>query len=495
MEMKHVVFLFSFIWAVVTFLPGKAQQVVIYRPSSAEILNPERGFYYPILTNAANYVPLKASDLQNYRDSYEPFKGAPFKVQSSLILRIFVLDGFQNMPLTAELLQQIDNDFNAVRQAGMKCIIRFAYNFSPSAGYKPPYKDAPLNMAQQHLQQLAPVFQKNKDVIAIAQMGLIGLWGEGYYTDYYGTPGGTSQQNLKDRAGLLDAYLKALPAPLIVQVRYPTMKQDYLLLMKKPQMKSRIGFHNDAFLSSNDDMGTFKSYDISVNAKASNTKEVLMSYTSNEAGNTAMGGESALANPPYDNCSVKGGQTETQLAQFHYSYMNGTYNPKVLSGWAPCIDDIKRKLGYRFVLEKGTFPSSAQRNAVFHVTINLANEGYAAPFNGKKVELVFSNESGNTQYIALLKDNVKGWTPGKQTIDVNVLVPATVNEGNYKVYLRLADMNASLHNRPEYAIQCANEGTWTPQLAANDLQVTIKISGSNSKAVNSKSVKKLATMR
>lgn len=67
-----------------------------------------------------------------------------------------------------------------------------------------------------HIAQLAPVLKKNADVIATVQEGFIGLWGEGYYSDYFSTPNPDepgamliTEQNWTDRATVLKALLAA----------------------------------------------------------------------------------------------------------------------------------------------------------------------------------------------------------------------------------------------------------------------------------------------
>ncbi|MDR6566560.1 DUF4832 domain-containing protein [Chitinophaga ginsengisegetis] len=496
MKVKAIVILILFCNFLLRVEESFAQKRTEYRPSNEDILNPERGFYYPFLTYASKYTPLASNELKKYRSGYVPFKGAPFNISSSLILRIFVLDGFQKKALTDDLLGKIDADFAEVRKSGQKCIIRFAYNFVPNAKYAPPFNDAPLNIVQQHLAQLAPIFKKNKDVIAIAQLGFIGVWGEGYYTDYYGTPGGTTNQNLKDRVGVLDAYLKALPSPLIVQLRYPTMKQDYFFFTKKASMSSRIGFHNDAFLSSADDMGTYRSYDISQKAKSANTKDVLIGYVQKEAGNTAMGGESAVPNHPYDDCRANGGEAEKQLSAFHFSYINANYNPQVLTRWNPCIEDIKRKLGYRLVMKDSFSPNGpVSLTDTFSVIINFSNEGYAAPFNSKKVSLIMKNDNTGKTYQAPLNVNVKSWTPGQHQLRASVFLPASIALGSYNLLLKVADPSEALKDRDEYAIRFANEGVWMPELAANDLKFKVQVSKSSRAPVNIKRVKGVTQMK
>ncbi len=100
------------------------------------------------------------------------------------------------------------------------------------------------------------------------QLGFIGIYGENYYTDYFGDASASGQgklldQNWTDRTDVLRALLKALPADRMVQVRTPQLKEKYVYgtsaNVNSPALtsaeafsgtdKARIGFHNDCFLS------------------------------------------------------------------------------------------------------------------------------------------------------------------------------------------------------------------------------------------------------
>jgi len=70
-----------------------------------------------------------------------------------------------------DILQKMDADFAAAREAGVKLIVRFCY----TEDMKEP--DAPKNIVLAHIEQLKPVIQKNADVIYALQAGFIGTWG------------------------------------------------------------------------------------------------------------------------------------------------------------------------------------------------------------------------------------------------------------------------------------------------------------------------------
>lgn len=79
----------------------------------------------------------------------------------------------------------------------------------------------------------------------------------------------------------------------------------------------------------------------------------------------------------------------------HYSYLNAHYNNAVNNDWQDggCMDAIKRNLGYRLVLKEATLPDQASRGAESLISLNLVNNGYAAPFNARPLRLILRNRA------------------------------------------------------------------------------------------------------
>ncbi|MFC7518373.1 DUF4832 domain-containing protein, partial [Herbaspirillum sp. GCM10030257] len=69
-----------------------------------------------------------------------------------------------------------------------------------------------------------------------------------------------------------------------------------------------------------------------------------------------------------------------------------------------------------------------------------------------------------------LNADPRKWLPGQSvTVSQTVTLPAGISSGNYEVLLHLADPMASLHDRPEYAIQLANNNVWEANTGFNRL--------------------------
>ncbi|MEV6495073.1 DUF4832 domain-containing protein, partial [Actinoplanes sp. NPDC051633] len=302
--------------------------------------------------------------------------------------------------------------------------------------------------------QLAPVLRRNTDVIAVMQAGMIGQWGEWYYTANFGDEGVISEQDWANRKAVTDKQLAVLPASRSIQLRTPKFKRT----MYGTGRVERIGHHNDCFLASPDDYGTYEN------------PAVEYPYLAQETTYVPMGGETCNPNPPRSECPT----ATSEMAMFHWSYLNEDWHPGVIDSWAAggCLDDVVNRLGYRFTLVSGAYPATANRRAKLPVTITIRNDGWAAPFNARAVNLVLRGQNG-THRIALNADP-RTWAAGATTtLRQTITLPKQIAAGRYQLLLELPD--PLLRNRPEYSIRTANEGLWDAATGLNDLRAEVTV--------------------
>ena len=446
-----------FLLIVLIFSGTIGAQQVIYSPSDEIIINPERGFYaHKQSTNAATL--LDKDNLISLREN----EGI------SLILMIYYLKDFIDSPISSVALSNIETNFNTMREAGVKCVLRFAYTWNQNS---PPF-DPPVAMAETHISQLTPVLRSGSDVIAVVQAGFIGVWGEWYYTTNFGFP----NPDFDKRNKVVDGLLTALPDRKMIQLRTPVLKYGICAIDHNDVVTaetafsgtktSRIGHHNDCFLANETDYGTY--VDIETD-KAFLEAETLF---------LPMGGETC--NPSsYSECA----NSLEQMQRFHWSYLNSDYHLTVLNEWVVngCMPDIKKKLGYRFVLDEGQFTDEAKPGGCFSVDIKLTNQGWAAPFNLRDVEIILKKIDGDEKYWIRLPENPQFWLPEEQdTISHIIKLPETISEGSYQIFMNLPDPEPDLFDRPEYSIQLANQNTWDPETGYNDLLSTLEVTSSAS---------------
>ncbi|MFI5694481.1 DUF4832 domain-containing protein [Kribbella sp. NPDC051586] len=429
---------------------GSAGGAVTYTPSTDNFANPERGFYHH--TGDCDKADFSQSTLESYRTG----QGI------SLVMCVFYLAEYKNGPIAQAALDQLQQQINTVRAAGLKMVLRFAYTTSTAGD------DTTKDRILAHLDQLAPYLNAGKDVIAVVQAGLIGAWGEWYYTQNFGNAGTVTSTDWANRKAVTDKLLSVVPSTRMIQLRTPKFKRTmYSTTAVQPgaayngSALSRIGHHNDCFLASADDFGTYEN------------PSVEYPYLQADTTYVPMGGETCGSNPPRSSCPTATGE----LAQFHWSFINTDYEPTVLNSWSSggCLAGISKNLGYRFRLESGTYPATGSAGGSLPVSFTVHNDGYATPFNPRNLSLVLRNTSTGSTYKLAMSSDPRRWTAGTSTtVSQTLTLPTNLPAGSYTLLLNLPD--PLLSTRPEYSIHLANQGTWDAGTGMNSLLHTLTVS-------------------
>ena len=365
------------------------------------------------------------------------------------------LDDYRSAPLSQTFLDTLGARLAAVRAAGLKVLLRFSYDFSAGG------QDATKAQVLQHLGQLKPLFAANEDVIVAMDAGFIGAWGE-----WHSSQNGLDQP--EPRKEILKAILDALPKSRRVMLRYPAYARA--IFGDEPvgeaeaftgSDKARVGHHNDCFLGSEDDGGTYWPSPI----------EPLKQYTESWTRHTVMSGETCRPSPPRSD----GATALDELARFHWSMLQEAFHPDVIQAWKDqgVWDEIQRRLGYRFALVAASWPASVAKGGTFTLSVALRNAGFASMFNERKVHAVLSD--GKSRHVVAL-DGVdpRRWWGGEQTA-FTAAVTAPADAGTYRLSLWLPDAAPALRDRPEYAVRFANEGVWDAPSGENVLTAVFKV--------------------
>jgi hypothetical protein len=445
-----------------------ATQTVTYAASDENFPNPERGFY-------DQDAPLWLKTERNPQ-SVETLR-ALREDGISLVRWYLLIDEFRGKPISQNALNFIDRQFDVAREAGVKVIPRFAYNFPMGGEY--PYKDpdAPLSRVLAHLDQLKPVLRANADVIAFMEIGFVGAWGEWHSS----TNKLVSEKNGVNNASrqIVARLLAVLPKNRMIAMRYAPYKQQ--LYGANPissanafsgKAKARMGAHNDCFLASDTDWGTYPS--------DPDARAALRQYLNQDNRYVPQGGETCNNGAdaqPYVGCD----NALIDLALIRFSALNRDYHPDVLQGWKDggCYDEIARRLGYRLRLIDAELPTEAVPGGAFAATITLVNEGFASPYNPRRFEILLRAQSDGAIYRVVLanKPDPRRWLPDDGEIALNLAgtLPASIPAGGYDLLLNLSDPKPALRGRPEYSIRLANAEVWEAETGYNRLMATLNV--------------------
>jgi Domain of unknown function (DUF4832)/Domain of unknown function (DUF4874) len=442
-----------------------------YEPSVEDFPNPERGFYQQeaIMWLGTERSPLQPSALRQLR------------LEGVSSLRLYILiDEFRDAALSADALTYIRAEFGKARDAGLKLIPRFAYNFPQGGSYPYQDPDAPLNRVLEHIAQLQPVLRDNADIISFMEVGFVGAWGEWHSsTNKLVNP----DTGINDASkAIVNRLLEALPNTRTIALRYPPHKQQ--LFGDKPlevteahtgTNRARTGAHDDCFLASATNWGTFPE-----NPAA---REAMKTYLELDNRFLPQGGETCNVGAdaqPFIGCD----NALKDLQRTRYTTLNRGYHLEVYARWQRegCLETVKRRLGYRFELLESNMPDALKPGAAFALKLQVKNDGFAAPFNPRGVAVVLRAQTGGKTHRLTITDGAalpdnraldpRFWASGTTTnLETTLQLPAGLEPGRYDVLLHLFDPEPALTNRPEYAIRLANQGVWEAQTGMNKLRV------------------------
>lgn len=443
---------------------------VSYEGTDEIFPNPERGFYRFAPGTPAS-PPLDADTLLGYRQQAQ-----------TLVFRPYLIRDFRESDISAEFLDKMRQDFETLRKTGMKTLFKFRY--STAIGQP----DAPLERVLAHLDQLEPLFREYGDVIAVAQGGFIGAWGEWHAS----TNDLTTTENMRI---ISQKLLDVLPEDRHIQIRYPAAKMQIFESMDpigeqealNGSYKSRTGHHNDCFLASPTDVGTYwvgqfrdPFFD---NARDTISIGWQKHYLNLDTRYVPMGGETC--NPRPDAGDRYHCETALlELDQMNYSFLNYNYSRRILDTWVEqgCMPEVERRLGYRFAIRTGSFSRKVAPGGTFYFDLEMKNEGFAAPYNPRTVQVVLRSTDGATRTVtADLPVDPRTWQSGESIrLQYELGIPGDLPAGEYDLLLNLPDPTDVLRDKPAFSIRLANTGTWEDSTGFNRLNHRLLVGpGSN----------------
>lgn len=422
---------------------------IVYQTTNAEINNPERGFFH-------------------FRDLTSTFGYNTVRTQGhSLIYGRILANDYRNSPFSQSFLDQIQAGFDAARANGIKVKPRVAYNDDGGA-------DAPKSVILNHIQQLKPLWEANKDVIYHMDAGFIGGWGE-----WHSSTNGLD--NNADRTEILNAILAALPADRMVGIRTPHFKREIFNGSPTDATNSitaanafdgsnlsRVGHLNDCFLASSSDFGTY------IYQSSGWSRQDELEYIGSESLYAPHGGETC-----HESSLSTGANAILEMETLHTDYLNIDYHPDVIQSWVDdgSFDEISRRLGYRYELKSAKLPDAVRPSSLLEIEFNIDNVGFGELFNPRNVEITLKNNATGEIHAAELEEDPRFWSGGSSNqVHTHLGIPADLPEGSYSVGIRMADIEDTLSDDVRYSIQFANAGIWDATDGINILKSDLEIS-------------------
>ena len=125
-----------------------------------------------------------------------------------------------------------------------------------------------------------------------------------------------------------------------------------------------------------------------------------------------------------------------QALKWHVSSFNAKSSP-VPDEWRHLVDEWLKKMGYRFVLRKFTFPAEVKPSGSLRFTSWWENKGVAPCYK----DFLLALRLRKTDRVELLPTDadIRTWLPGDIVYDDQVFLPLGISEGVYDLELALLD--------------------------------------------------------
>ena len=439
------------------------EQQISSEETTANIINQDRGFYstLPVYNTGQATEYDESCAYTSYIES--------IKNKNAVSLVYLCIDLDAEGVITAQDIFNIEYILQIIRKNELKAIVRALYD-NGNSDDKQNLEPESVDVIYGHIRKLCEAFNKEKTAIAVVQFGLFGPWGEMH----------TSKFLPYDQNYVLDTsylklvaaeYLKNLDKDLQLSVRRPSYYRA-IFNTKLPitadsilsgEDYSRVGMHNDGYLGTKTDYGTYEENEI----------DFELAFQNEHNRYTIFGGEAVCSDTFRENADGDYAIDYMQLT--HASYLNNEWNTALHDKWknddckgntdadyANAYDYIAAHLGYRYVLKKSYLSENAVNGGDIEINLEIENTGFSNIVKNHDVEIVFSN--GSESHISDTELDPRFWNSGEKTeLDFKVNVPEKCTEGEWQLYLKIPDRSGI----DECAVEFANKDGYSTELCAN----------------------------
>ncbi len=125
-----------------------------------------------------------------------------------------------------------------------------------------------------------------------------------------------------------------------------------------------------------------------------------------------------------------------QALKWHISSFNAKSSP-VPDEWRPLVDEWLRKMGYRFVLRRFSYPEVVSGSRKISFKSWWENKGVAPVY--KDYLLALRLKSSDHEYVMITEADIRKWLPGDVVYDDAVYIPPGTPEGTYDLQIAIVD--------------------------------------------------------
>ena len=348
-------------------------------------------------------------------------------------------------PLSPDMLDKIDAGIAAFAGTGIRLVVRFTYNFGPIG---PGAMDAPIDLIATHIDQLAPILLRHKDLIFALEAGFIGTWGE-WHDSTNGNDTADAQKIVLDKEL---SYFRGL-FPILV--RYPG---DLIQYTGSSLPVAGLGLHDDFYASNAVDGATWNTCDKGAGYCLSGfTSDELKAFAAQVSTATMFAGEFGALDTNLQNCT----------ALDEYSF---TYHPQSISIFPfpqnigtflqneGCATSFYNRVGTRIELQSVNVIGDATPGGRLYAAATMVNAGYGRVIRRRPVTLILAQNGEVVGKIKLrtadvdLRTLASSANPVPSTFQFEFTLPETLLPGPMSIGLVIHDPAPSLESQPAYTL-------------------------------------------
>ena len=147
-----------------------------------------------------------------------------------------------------------------------------------------------------------------------------------------------------------------------------------------------------------------------------------------------------------------------QALKWHCSSFNAKSSP-VPDEWKPLVDNWLKRMGYRYILRRFTYPSVVTVQGQLPVTSWWDNKGVAPCYKDYRFAIRLKN--ANKTEIFCTSANLLNWLPGDILHDENLYIPLDMPVGVYELEIAIV-APVSFKPTVKLAIEGINKEGWYP---------------------------------
>lgn len=438
------------------------KQVISYQDTTSTLMNPDRGLYRPVVIrlNEDSFLPSGTIQSVCTNAKNESIQILHLRIDIGQLSGNVNLEGIDKN-FTSAQIDSLNALFSTIRTNNLSTIVRFAYDMDGNLGKEPKSFETIIN----HIKQLSPFFDANKDIISTVEAGFLGPYGEMHHAQAY-------QEDTYYKT-LIETLLNNIQEEITINVRKPYFYK--LVVGNLDYSQTRLGIFNDGYLGSATDLGTFDN---------GISRTDFVNWMQIQGKYTLYGGEASKFDTtdsgykPEDEQYSESEFVLKEMPKTHTSYLNSRYNLLILeTKWQNQIYSnakseyngltvykyITDHLGYRLVIRESAISSSIKKGETAGIRLKIENTGFGNIVRTQKCTLLLRKD--NIYYETALNIDANTINSGEMTdISFYFSVPSDIAEGEWNVSLKFTNKYNS-----NYAIQFANLNTWDDDLKSNNI--------------------------